>query len=89
MRGVRAQRGGLGRRGEDGHLQRGAGARRGVDAAALEQLVDSSWKRALDEMLLVDKKGYEKFSEQRGIIISKITKNTKAILVVHLYGNPC
>ena len=22
-------------------------------------------------------------------IISKITKNTKAILVVHLYGNPC
>ena len=39
---------------------------------------DSSWKRALDQMLLLDRKGEEKFSEGRGILMAKL-KNTEKV----------
>lgn len=42
---------------------------------------DSSWKRALDQILLLDRYGEEKFSEGRGILVSKIRNGeTKRLL---------
>ena len=58
-----------------------------VDAFHVDWMVrylhpaDSSWKRALDQMLLLDKNGEEKFSEGRGILVSKIRNGEKKRLL--------
>ena len=42
---------------------------------------NASWKNVLDDMMLVDKRGYDKFPEKRKILMCPMTKRDKMKLL--------